>query len=226
MTRKIDLTSLVEGTHCLIDRLGTTVAVATLGTLLLALVPLLQSYFGLSDHRVYYSILEILMLLPLRVYVIPRFLMAIDAHSGHNRLNTPAEWRLRFEERWLRAFLGSVLLGIAIIAGLTLFVIPGVIIFMAFGWSPMRVLLRGESFYQAAKSSLEIMTQNWPKIITAIAAMFLINVVVEVIIFYSSWPSLPRPSLIDDFVRSLFSLWFSTCILFLYHQVESAASLK
>ena len=150
---KTDLASLVEGTRYLTRRPGVTLGIAALGMVLAALASLLQIRTGLPDDPMVDAALTFASLLPLELYFIPRFLIAADAERGQNPLNAPREWKLRFEERWLRAFWSKALLALATGIGLSLFIFPGIMVLMAFGWVPLRILLRGEPFTQAARGS-------------------------------------------------------------------------
>ena len=230
--RESDLTSLVEGVSFLTSRIGMTVAMATLGMLLAALAVLLQIYANLPSHPVVEVVLFFVSLLPLEIYFIPRFLMSIDAQVVSSPFNTPDDWSLRFKERWLRTFGVKALLALTTGEALKLFIVPGVIMFMAFCWMPMRILLRGESVIQAAKGSLEMMGRTWKK--TSVVALVATTIYVTTIIvmnfaleFFVKEPTtrqrLVHPAVwVSNFVGSILSLWLSACFLALYHRTENA----
>jgi len=162
---KSDLASLKEGTRYLARRPAVTLGIAALGMALFALAALLQRSSGLPDEPQVEQLLTFAALLPLELYFIPRFLIAADAQEGENPLNAPADWKIHFEERWLRAFWGKILLSFATGLGIILFVAPGLLVLMAFGWMPLRILLRGESVAQAARGSLQTMRHAWQRVI-------------------------------------------------------------
>jgi hypothetical protein len=233
---KTDLACLLEGTRHQIRRPAATLGIAALGMLLAALAPLLQLHAGLPDDAAVDAVLTFVGLLPLELYFIPRFLICADAQSGQNPHNPPEGWRQRFEERWLRAFWGKALLALAVGVGLSLAIIPGILVLAAFGWTPLRILLRGESLVQAAKGSYQMMLRAWQRVLLCVCAMGAIYL--ALIMVLSSLVELvvpdPTPQVrlthpliwLGNFLGSLLSLWLSTCLLALYHRVEGAAPLQ
>jgi hypothetical protein len=234
---KTDLASLREGTRYLTRRPGATLGIAALGMALAALSPLLQLNVGLPDDPWTDMALTFVSLLPLELYFIPRFLIAADAESGDNPLNLPGEWRTRFEERWLRAFWAKALVALTACVGLSLAIIPGFLVLLAFGWTPMRVLLRGEPLLQAAKGSYQMMVRAWQRILMATSAMAVIYLSANVLLSWLLSVWLPDPVSaearlahplvwIGNFLGCLLSLWLSTCLLALYRRVEGTAPLE
>jgi hypothetical protein len=232
---KTDLASLKEGTLLLFRRPWPSLGIAAFGMLLAALAPLLQLYAGLPDEPGVDMLLTFVLLLPLDLYFIPRFLIAADALDGQDPLNPPVDWRRRFEERWLRACVGKALLAVTIMLGLVLAILPGLLVWLAFGWTPLRILLRGESLVQAARGSYQMMVRAWQRILlsfTAIMAIYLtvflaLNMVVDL--------AVPDPTIqvrlthpliwAGDFLGGLLNLWVSTCLLALYRRVEGIPPL-
>ena len=227
---KTDLASLVEGTRYLTRRPGATLGIAALGMVLAALASLLQIRTGLPDDPMVDAALTFASLLPLELYFIPRFLIAADAERGRNPLNAPMDWKQRFEERWLRAFWGKALLALATGIGLSLFIFPGIMVLMAFGWVPLRILLRGEPFTQAARGSLEMMARAWQRVLLATSAMVMVYLSAIVVLSFlvglfvedpTVGVRLTHPAIwAGNFMGSLLSLWLSACLLALYHRVE------
>jgi len=230
-----DLASLKEGTRYLTRRPLAVLGISALGMVLAALAALLQIRAGLPEDPLVDAALTFASLLPLELYFIPRFLIAADAGSGDNPLNAPGEWRLRFEERWLRAFWGKAALALATGLGLSLFIFPGLVVLMAFGWVPLRILLRGEALAQAARGSLEMMARAWRRVLLATSAMAMVYLSGIVLLSYGVGFWVEDPSVrvrlthpliwAGNFVGSLLSLWLSACLLALFRRVETAPPL-
>ena len=234
---KTDLASIREGTRYLTRRPGASLGIAALGMALAALSPLLQLNLGLPDDPWSDMALTFVSLLPLELYFIPRFLIAADAESGDNPLNLPGEWRTRFEERWLRAFGAKVLVALAACVGLSLAIVPGILVMLAFGWAPLRVLVRGEPMLQAAKGSYQMMVRSWRRIVLATSAMAVLYLSANIFLSWLLAVWLPDPVTaearlahplvwIGNFLGCLLSLWLSTCLLALYRRVDRAAPLE
>ena len=227
---KTDLASLIEGTRYLIRRPLAVLGISALGMVLAALSALLQLRAGLPDDPLVDAAVTFASLLPLELYFIPRFLIAADAQAGSNPLNAPGEWRLRFEERWLRAFWGKAVLAVATGLGLSLFIFPGLMVLMAFGWVPLRILLRGESFAQAARGSLRMMARAWRRVLLATSAMAMVYLsgILLLSFLVGLWVDEPTASLrlthpliwAGNCAGSLLSLWLSASLLALFRRVE------
>ena len=233
---KTELACLLEGTRHQIRRPAATLGIAALGMLLAALSPLLQLHAGLPDDAAVDAVLTFVGLLPLELYFIPRFLICTDAQRGQNPHNPPGGWRQRFEERWLRAFGGKAVLALAVGIGLSLAIIPGILVLAAFGWMPLRILLQGESLVQAAKGSYRMMLRAWQRVLLPVCAMggiylaliFLLSSLVQLVVpDPTPQVRLTHPAIwLGNFLGSLLNLWLSTCLLALYHRVEGAPSLQ
>jgi hypothetical protein len=228
---KSDLASLLDGTRNLLDRPGLSLGIGFLGMVLASLAPLLQIHAGLPDDPTAEIVLTFAAMLPLELYFIPRFLIAADARAGNDPLNLPGEWQQRFEERWLRAFWGKMVLYLAVAIGLMLVFLPGVMVLMAFGWVPLRILLRGESLGQAARGSLAMLGRTWARVllvVSAASAVYLSCILIlsfVVSLFAGAEPTaqerLTHPAVwAGNFVASLLSLWLSSCLLALFRKVE------
>jgi hypothetical protein len=228
---KSDLGSLLDGTRNLLDRPVLSLGIGFLGMVLASLAPLLQLHAGLPDDPTAELALTFAAMLPLELYFIPRFLIAADAVAGNDPLNPRDEWKQRFEERWLRAFWGKVLLFLAVGIGLYLLLVPGVMVLMAFGWTPLRILLRGESLAQAARGSLAMLGRTWARVllvVSALSAAYLSCIVILsflVGLFAGGDPTaqerLHHPAVwVGNFFGSLLSLWLSSCLLALFRRVE------
>jgi len=169
---------------------------------------------------------------PLELYFIPRFLMEVDAEAGGNPLNAAGDWKVRFEERWLRAFLAKVLLGLAVGVGMSLMLVPGLLVLLAFGWVPLRVLLKGEPLQVAAKASLRMMTLHWRRMVLATSAMAVVYLLAAMAVAVAVAHFIPEPTLhqrithpalwVANFLSSLLSLWLSVCFLSLFRRLEAA----
>ena len=195
-----------------------------------ALGPLLQIKTGLPDDPAISAALTFVGILPLELYFIPRFLLAVDAERGQNPLNPPETWKLHFEERWLRAFWGKILLAMAIAVGVKLLIVPGVLVLVLFGWTPLRILLRGETLVQAAKGSMQLMIHAWYRVLLVASAMLLaylccFGLLLTAVEYFVPDPTphqrLTHPAIwTGNLVGNLLSLWLSTCLLTLYQRVE------
>ena len=206
-------------------------AVGTLGMVLSALAPWIQFRAGLPDDLVTASALICATVLPLEMYFIPRLLMEVDAEAGGNPLNAAGEWKVRFEERWLRAFAAKALLGVAVGIGVSLFIIPGIVVLLAFGWVPLRILLKGETLANAARASLKTASLHWRRMIFAASAMGTVYLLVAMAVAVTVAHFVPEPTLaqrithpalwLANFASSILSLWLSACLLSLFRRLET-----
>ena len=230
---KTDLASLAEGIRFLARRPLAALGIAALGMALAALAPLLQTRAGLPDDPQVYQALTFACILPLELYFIPRFLIAADAQTGKNPLNRPDEWRQRFEERWLRAFWGKVLLGLAFGVGFLLLFVPGLLVLMAFGWVPLRILLRGESLAQAARGSFQMMGRTWRRALLTVSALAMVYLSVGMLLDFLVGLVLPDPTpqvrmvhpaiWAENFCISMVELWLSASLLALFRRLDAPA---
>ena len=226
-----DLHSLPEGTRFLARHPSAVLAMGVLGMGLSALAPWIQLRAGLPDDLVTASALICATVLPLEMYFIPRLLMEVDAEAGGNPLNAAGEWKVRFEERWLRAFAAKALLGVAVGLGVSLFIVPGLLVLMAFGWVPLRVLLKGETLANAARGSLRTASLHWRRMLLAACAMGTVSLLVAMAVAVTVAHFVPEPTLrqrithpalwLAKFASSVLSLWLSACLLALFRRLES-----
>ena len=227
---KSDLTCLTEGTRCLIRRPWTALGLSTLGMLLSALAPFVQARAGLPDDLLGTSIVMFLFWCPLELFFIPRLLVELDAQAGGNPLNAVTDWKVRFEERWVRAFLAKLLLGVIAGIGLACLVLPGLLVVLAFGWVPLRVLLLGESLPEAAKGSLRTMAVAWRSMLFTGAAILSVYLTLDLLVSYlvahfvpepTLWQRIAHPALwADYFCASLLSIWVSLTFLSLFRRLK------
>lgn len=207
-----------------------TLGISGLGMALAALAALLQIRAGLPEDPMVDAALTFASLLPLELYFIPRFLISADALAGQNPLNAPDQWRQHFEERWLRAFWGKALLALATGIGLSLFIFPGLMVLMAFGWTPLRILLRGESLAQAARGSVLMIARSWRRVLLATSAMAMVYLACILLLSYLVGLRVADPTAqvrmthpliwAGNFMGSLLSLWLSVCLLALFRRLE------
>ncbi len=203
--------------------------IVTLGTLLSALAPLLQLRLGLPDDLVTESALGFAAMIPLELYFVPRFLALLDAETTNRPENPVEHWRERFEERWLKAFGTRMLLSLAVGLGFLL-ILPGLVILLAFGWAPLRVLLRGDSLPNALRSSLAIMARTWRQVLgtglVLLGGFLLLGLALVVVMQRlapdpSLWQRLTHPAIwAGRFLSGLLELILSTSLLALYTAVE------
>lgn len=141
------------------------VALCLAGALLAAVAPLLQLQAHLPDRPEVLMLLALVAKVPLEMYAFPRFVTRADAETVGHPANTAEGWRTAFEARWLWAFLAKVGLYVAVAGGLTLLVLPGLLLWTLFGWAPLRVLLRGEGLGDALRASARIMGRAWTRVV-------------------------------------------------------------
>ncbi|BDU73527.1 hypothetical protein [Mesoterricola silvestris] len=230
---KSDLASFSEGMALLARRPLASLALAAAGMVLAALPPLLQIKVGLPDDDVVRFVLTFACLIPLEMYVIPRFLAEADASRGDRTLNPPAGWAHLFEERWMPAMAARILLYAGVFLGMVLLIVPGLMILFAFGWAPLRVLLRGEPLPVAARGSLRMMVRAWRRVmlvVLALAALYLAYMAVLALALTpmgeapTPWVRLTHPGMwVGNFFGTLLNLWTSTTVLALFRRVEGFA---
>lgn len=233
MSPKSDLASFTEGSGFLVRRPFATLGLGALGMALAALPPLLQIKFGLPNDELTTSALTFAGLFPLEMYFLPRFLAEADASAGGSAQNPLGEWEKHFDERWLRSLAGKLLLALAFSLGFLCFVLPCLAVLFAFGWAPLRILLRGETVAEAFRGSLAMMLRGWRRVVVVILLLLAVNLGLAMILFWMTgslepipdpWVQLTHPRIwVVNFLRILLSLWTSACLLALYRRVEAAA---
>jgi len=222
---------LRRGAEFLWNRPLWSLSLAAIGTLLSALAPLLQIQTRLPDTQAVLLGLTMAATLPLDLYLIPRFLLAVDAETLDHPRNPKQDWRSTFEDRWMLAFGARLLLYLMVVTGLTCFVLPGVILLTLYGWLPMRVLLRGESPLQAMKASALLMVRWWPPVVLSAVVMSTFCLLASGLFTLglnhsllepTPWQRLTTPAIwVSNFVNLLISVWLSGAFLALFHRLEA-----
>ena len=234
MSAKSDLLSFSEGTALLARRPFVTLGLAALGMVLAALAPVLQAKFNLPSDEVTASALLFAALFPLEMYFIPKFLAEADARAGElaqePRGNPLKDWERLFDERWLRSMAGKFLLWVAVVLGFLCLVLPGLVLFFAFCWGPLRVLLRGESLAEAARGSYQLMTREWRRVVPIVLLLVGINLAILLLLSFVAGVEDPHALPMADLTRPRFwilnflsivqNLWTSACLLALFRRVE------
>lgn len=131
------------------------VLIVVLASVLLAQGALfVQLRMGLPADDMTEAMVRMAALIPVELYLMPRLLLRVDALELDRPENPESDWSSTFEARWTRMVAARLLLALATAMGIMLFVVPGILIFLCFGWTPHRVLLRGEDLSTAARGSL------------------------------------------------------------------------
>jgi hypothetical protein len=131
---------------------------------------------------------------------------------------------------------------VAIGIGLLMFLVPGVVVLVLFGWAPMRMLLRGDGLLPALKWSQSAMARHWPRIVQAVLAMMLVALVYQV---GASWtldrllpaadPDLGPAAIVRlrhpafwvfNLLGGVLNLWLSCALLALYQRLEAAVAAQ
>jgi len=206
--------------------------IVLLGALLAALEPLLQIRLGLPDELTTQAALGFAAIIPLELYFVPRFLVRLDAEASNRPENPQDGWRERFEERWLKAFGTRMLVYLAVALGMALFVLPGLVLALMFGWAPLRVLLRGDSLGKALSQSLAIAARTWPRVLRTgllLLGVYLLCIwglgwcATKLVPIPGPWQRLIHPAIwIGRIVSGFLDLLLSTCFLALYLSAERA----
>ncbi len=206
-------------------------ALIALSVFLSLLGPALQVAFRLPDSLEANLLLGLAAPLPLNAYLVPRFLACMDAELKDDPTNPSADWRDGFERRWLLACLAKVLLSIFVVLGLSAFVLPGLLFLFAFGWTPYRILLRGESLRDAARGSFVLSIQNRIGMLAVGGFLGLVYLAGALLVLFVLVLAFPNPTPLDRLVRPIFwgsyavaglmELGFSLAILGLFHHLEA-----
>ncbi len=202
----------------------TTMALFLLG-------PALQIKLHLPEDPMVAMLLTTAAMLPMELYFVPRFLLMLDAEALDHPHNPRDAWRATFEVRWMKTFLAKMLLSIVAGVAANCLLVPGLIVLLLFGWTPLRVLLRGESIKAAATASLVLAAKLWPQILfvaSTIIAIFALAAIASSTLLLRSlsnpptaWEELSHPSVwFLFFLFGIMNLWLSTAFLALYHRVE------
>ncbi len=223
-----DMACFPEGLRLLARRPQVTLALAALGAVLGALPPVLQILAGLPDRDIVHGALAFVGLFPLEMYFVPRFLVEADAWMGGQE--PEGGWQARFDARWVPAMVCRLVLYAAIALGMAAFLLPGIFVLTAFGWAPLRVLLRGERLGDAARGSLALMVRAWRRVIPvilAVAAIFMAYLLVGSLALGSkggeptAWIRLTHPGIwAVNFLGTLVNLYTSAVLLALFRKLE------
>jgi hypothetical protein len=217
-----------------------SLGLALLAMALAQLGPALELAAGAGPSLLLQPIFGFAGLLPLEMYFIPRLQAQLDAEGMNTSWNPAATWRETFDARWLRTFLLRLGLSLAIGLGLLMFLVPGVVVLVLFGWAPMRMLLRGDGLLPALKWSQSAMARHWPRIVQAVLAMMLVAMVYQV---GASWtldrllpatdPDLGPAAIVRlkhpafwvfNLLGGVLNLWLSCALLALYQRLEIAVA--
>ena len=234
------LGALREGITLLRRHPPLSLGLALLAMLLAQLGPALELAAGAGPSLLLQPIFAFAGLLPLEMYFIPRLQAQLDAEGLNSSGNPVARWRETFDGRWLQTFLLRLGLSLAIGLGLLMFLVPGVIILILFGWAPMRMLLRGDSLLPALKWSRSAMARHWPRIVQAVLAMMLVALAYQVgdgwvldRLLPAADPDLGPAAMVRlrhpafwvfNLLGGGLNLWLSCALLALYQRLEAAVS--
>lgn len=210
-----------------------TWSLVLLGTGLQALAPWLQMQAGLPENLLVTQTLIYATTLPLTLYAMPRYVLFLDATVLNSPLNPQKNWAETFESRWVRLLGAKILVGLGVLVGFFALVIPGLMIWAAFGWAPTLVLTRGFDLKRAFRGSLRIMAVHAPKIIFTVLGATLLLLVISM----GAASFLPgedkdftplfrlRHPLVWVFnaLETLSGVWLSATLLALFHQIEAPA---
>jgi hypothetical protein len=214
--------------------------ILTLGLVLLTgtlslLGPILQIWTLLPDDPMVSMTLAVVAMVPLELYFMPRFILALDAEVLDHPRNPKDAWKATFEARWLGASAAKALLYLSVGIAANFLVFPGLIILALFGWTPWRVLLRGEPLMVAAKGSAKLMVRLWPRVLLPFSAIFGIYLMALLGAMWfetrfvpdpvTPWIQLTHPGVWAIKLGGGFmNLWLSTTCLALYHHLEDQDS--
>jgi len=197
---------------------------------------LLGRHFGLPDQlqpddidgMMKRSLLNLVVLFPFELYFLPRWVIATDAGAPDPVSTTEGrdskdDWRQSFEERWGRVFLARIMVGAAASIGFFLCLVPGVLVLIFFGWTPWRVLLRGEPIITAAKSCAKSMALFWPQVLMAAAAIML------AVLVFNSLAAIAADNIVGGYAplasnvaAAASMVWMNAALLGLYQWMEQS----
>ena len=229
-----DLSPIAAGTGFLWRHPLQTLGLTLLTVVLSFLGPVLQLWALLPDESMVSMILAVVAMVPLELYFMPRFILALDAEALDHPQNPENAWRATFETRWLAASGAKALLYFSVATAATCLLVPGILLLAIFGWTPWRVLLRGDSLGAAAKNSASLMVRLWPRVLLLFSVLIGIYLVAILggVWFQSRlvpapltpWIRLTHPAVWTiDFMGGLMNLWISSICLALYHRLERLA---
>jgi len=132
--RPLDPAALFMDFARLIRQHGWRIAgLCLMGALLGIFATWLQGFAPDPERPEVALVLAFIAKLPLEMYAFPRFVMELDARRIDHPTNPLATWQDHFEARWFRAFLAKLLLYLTIGGGLSLLILPGLIVGLFFG---------------------------------------------------------------------------------------------
>jgi hypothetical protein len=198
----------------------------------------LGRHFGLPDTpqpddidgMIKRGLLNLAVLFPLELYFLPRWVIATDAGapdsvSAISGGDTKDNWKQLFEDRWARVFLARLMLSVATSMGFFLCLVPGILVLTFFGWTPWRVLLRGEPIIVAARSCAKSMSMLWPQVLMAAAAILL------AVLVFNNLAAIAADALAGDYAQLAYNVaaaasmvWMNAALLALYQWMEKSGS--
>ena len=226
-----DLAPLVTGSRFLWRHRFQTLGLAALTVVLSFLGPVLQLGGVLPDEPTVSLLLAVVAMIPLELYFLPRFILALDAETLDCPQNPRGTWKATFEARWFAASAAKALLYLSVATFATCLLVPGLVILVLFGWTPWRVLLRGERLRTAAKNSAVLVLRFWPRtllLFSVILGVYLLTILgameFETHLLpdpVTPWVRLTHPATWAlDFAGGLMNLWITSICLALYQRLE------
>ena len=230
-TASSDLGVLRDSWRALAREPGAAGLLVLAGTLLGAVGPLLQRLLALPTDQTTTYLVGMAGMLPMELYFIPRFLLRLDATGLDHPANPAGSWHATFEERWLRTVLAKLGLDLAIVVGFIPFIVPALFVIFAFGWMPMRVLLRGENWRVAARESFALMRRGWRRAILMVSAALTLTFLVAAGLIVVGGLFLPSPESWNDLKHPLVwvfngisvavNVWLNATLLAAYQRLEA-----
>ena len=236
------LPALAEGWRLLRRHPGQAAVLAFLGMLLGQLGPLLELVAGAGPSLLFQPLFAFVGMLPLEMFFLPRLQAQLDAELLDLPANPARDWHAAFDQRWLRSFLVRLGLSLVVAVGLLVFLVPGIVLLTLFGWTPLRILLRGEDARTALRWSQAAMARNWPKVAQAVLAMMLVALLFQL---GAGWvmdhllpaadPDLGPGALVRlrhpafwvfSLLGGALNLWLTCALLALYHRLERAVPAR
>ena len=227
--------ALIDGFRFMARRPGWTLGLVILGMTLGQLGPALELLAHAEKNPIMGMALAWVAMLPMEIYLIPRWISRLDADLLDDPSNARAKWPQLFDQRWLKAFGAGLVVQMVGGIGLLLLIIPGVVVLALAGFAPMRILLRGGSLGDALRWSGVAMAKHWPRIVQAaltilivVFAASLAMALAENAVFArfgpdgpDAWTRLKHPLVwASQALGSLTLLWVSASFLSLYQRLE------
>ena len=231
--------AVLDGFRFLARRPVWTIGLALAGMVLGQLGPALEIAARAGENPIMGLALTWAAMLPMELYLIPRWIARLDAESIGDSANALVEWPARFDQRWLRAFGLSFAVQALGGLGLVLLLIPGLIVLTLLGFAPLRLLLRGGSAGDALRWSARSMALHWPRIVQAALLILLFAFAGALALALAqgavfarfgeagpdAWTRLKHPFIwASQLLSSLALLWISASFLGLYHRLERLAA--